>query len=409
MRIMVVVPHYRPDGGPSAPLFTTLCEELVCRGHQVTVLTAVPHYPSGQVPKEYRGKLRTRANENGVDVIRVALPSVNRHNFVWRMIQFISYQIGATLAGWNYKYDVLLTVTAALQVWLPFAFLSVLRRRPAVYSVHDIYPDAGVKLGIFRHKAVIDLVASLEDFCLKHAARVRILSESFKPGLLARGVAESKLSLIYDWIDADLFKPLPRDNDFAVEHDLVDRFVVLYAGNIGVLQGLEHVLEAANLLKDSNDIRFVFVGDGSAREALVEKADQLDLPNVEFLGYRPFEQMPEVLATADVSLVTLLKGSGSGALPSKSLAILASGRPILASVDQGSETWDLVKRAKAGLCVPPESPSRLVEAILTLKRDETLRERLRLNGRTWAERHHSPQSAAQQFEALLFAAVESKK
>jgi colanic acid biosynthesis glycosyl transferase WcaI len=325
------------------------------------------------------------------------------------MIQFISYQIGATLAGWNHEYEVLLTVTAALQVWLPFAFLSVLRCRPAVYSVHDVYPDVGVKLGVFRNKAVIDLVASLEDFCLKHAARVRILSESFKPGLLARGVAESKLSLIYDWIDADLFKPLPRDNDFAVEHDLVDRFVVLYAGNIGFLQGLEYVLEAANLLKDSDEVRFVFVGDGSAREALVEKADQLDLPNVEFLGYRPFEQMPEVLATADVSLVTLLKGTGSGALPSKSLAILASGRPILASIDEGSETWNLVKRAEAGLCVPPESPSRLVEAILTLKRDKTLRERLGRNGRIWAECHHSPQSAAQQFEALLWAAIESKK
>lgn len=409
MRIMVAVPHYKPDGGPSAPLFTMLCEELARRGHQVTVLTAVPHYPSGQVPKEYRGKLRMQADENGVRIIRVALPSLDRSDLVRRIIQFASYQIGATLAGWNHKCDVFLTVTAALQVWLPFTFLSVLRRRPAVYSVHDIYPDVGVRLGVFRHKAVIHLVASLEDFCLKHAARVRILSESFKPGLLARGVAESKISLIYDWIDTDLFKPLPRDNDFAVEHDLVDRFVVLYAGNIGVLQGLEYVLEAANLLKDSDDIRFVFVGDGSARNALVEKADRLDLPNVKFLGYRPFAQMPEVLATADVSLVTLLRGSGFGALPSKSFAILASGRPMLASVDEGSETWNLVERAEAGLCTPPESPSRLAEAILTLKRDKALRQRLGRNGRIWVKRHHSPQSAAEQFEKLLLAAISSRK
>ena len=128
MRILVVVPHYRPDGGPSAPLFTALCEELVRRGHQVTVITAVPHYPSGQVPEPYRGKVVTEAVEDGVRVIRVPLPSVDRRNLMQRLLQFVIYQIGAIWAGWNQEYDVLLTVTAALQVWLPFTFLSVLRR-----------------------------------------------------------------------------------------------------------------------------------------------------------------------------------------------------------------------------------------------------------------------------------------
>jgi len=334
---------------------------------------------------------------------------VDRRDLVQRMIQFISYQVGATLAGWNHEYDVYLTTTAALQNWLPFVFLAVLRRRPAVYSVHDVYPDVGVKLGVFRHKPVIRLVASLEDFCLKHAARVRVLSKSFMPGLLTRGVPESKLCLIYDWIDTDIFRPLPRNNSFAFDHDLVDRFVVLYAGNIGFLQGLEHAVEAANLLKDHHDVCFVFVGDGSAREALVERADRLKLSNVKFLPYRPFERMPEVLATADVSLVTLRKGCGLGALPSKSFAILASGRPLLASIDEGSEAWNLVERAEAGLCIPPENPSHLAKAILTMKYDDDLRERLGRNGRIWAERYHSPQSAAEQFEELLLAAIAFKE
>jgi colanic acid biosynthesis glycosyl transferase WcaI len=406
---MVAVPHYRPDGGPSAPLFTSLCEELARRGHQVTVLTAVPHYPSGQVPKEYRGKLRMQADENGVRVIRVALPSLNRRDFARRVIQFIAYQVGATLAGWNQDYDVYLTVTAALQVWLPFVVLSVLRHKPTVYSIHDVYPDVGVKMGLFRHKAVIRLVAGMEDYCLKHATRIRILSESFAPSLLARGVPASKLELIHDWVDTALFRPLPRDNGFAVEHDLTDRFVVLYAGNIGYLQGLDHILEAASLLRECDDIRLVFVGDGAARDALVAMSARLDLPNVNFLPYQPIEQMPEILATADVSLVSLVKGAGLGALPSKSYGILASGRPLLASIDEGSEGWNLVERAEAGICVPPEDPSRLSEAILTLKRDDGLRAQLGQNGRIWVERHHSPRSAAEQFEKLLEAAVASQR
>lgn len=409
MRILVLVPHYNPDGGPSAPQFTMLCEELARLGHQVTVITAVPHYPSGQVPREYRGKLRIRSYENGVSVIRVALPSANRRNLIWRMIQFISYQIGATLAGWNHKYDVILTVTAAIQVWLPFTFLSVLRHKPAVYSVHDVYPDIGVKSGVFQSKTVIHLVSILEDFCLNHATYVRVLSESFKPSLIARGVPEEKLILIYDWIDTDLIKPMPCDNNFAIEHDLENYFVILYAGNIGVLQGLESVLETANLLKDSSDIRFVFIGDGTAKKSLIGKADQLNLPNVKFLPYQPFEKMPEILVMSDVSLVSLVKGCGFGALPSKCFAIMASGRPVLASVDEGSETWNLVKRAEAGLCVPPEDPQKLVEAILTLKQDQDLRERLGRNGRCWTERYHSPQSAAVQFEKLLSMAMTVEK
>lgn len=406
MRILVASLHYRPDGGPSAPMFTMLCEELVRRGHQVTVLAAVPHYPTGYVPKEYRGKFRMESDENGVHVIRIGVPSVDRRNLAKRMAQFISYQIGAVIAGWNRDYDVYLTTTAALQMILPFTLLSVLRRKASVYSVHDVYPDVGVKSGIFRNGSIIHMVAGLEEFCFRHAACVRILSESFKPGLLSRGVPNTKINLIYDWIDTTLFMPLPRENAFALEHGLNYSFNVLYAGNIGMVQGLDSVLDAADLLKQHEDIRFVFVGDGMARKSLVEKTERLSLGNVKFIPYQPFEKMPQILASADVSLVSLVKGSGHGALPSKSFSIFASGRPVLASVDQGSETWKMVHQIEAGLCVPPESPAELANAVLTLRKDGDLRERLGRNGRKRVEQYHSPQIAAERFERLFSEAAE---
>jgi colanic acid biosynthesis glycosyl transferase WcaI len=140
---------------------------------------------------------------------------------------------------------------------------------------------------------------------------------------------------------------------------------------------------------------------------LVEKARQLGLSNVRFLGYQPFEQMPEVLAAANVGLVSLVEGAGLGALPSKTFTIMASGRPVLASIDEGTEAWCLVQRADAGLCVPPESPAELAEAILVLERDRSHADRLGRNGRKWAEKHHSARVAAQQFEVLLSEALES--
>jgi colanic acid biosynthesis glycosyl transferase WcaI len=210
--------------------------------------------------------------------------------------------------------------------------------------------------------------------------------------------------LIYDWVDTDLIRPMGHDNPFAQEHKLTDKFVVLYAGNLGLSQGLEHVLIAAEQLADHKEIKFVFVGDGSGREHLIAESEHRKLSNVQFLPFQPRSRLPEVLATADVSLVVLRRGIGTGSLPSKLFSILASGRPVLASVDEGCETWELVERVHAGFCVPPENPSELAKAILTMMQDHGLRERLGYNGRAWAEQHHSPQAAAEQFEKLLFKA-----
>jgi colanic acid biosynthesis glycosyl transferase WcaI len=409
MRILMIAPYYEPDLGPSAPLFTMLGVGLVRRGHQVTVIAAVPHYPGGKVPVEYQRWWFQRSIEEGVEVIRVPLPSLDRTNLAKRLFQFICYQLGATWDGLGRKYDVVISANPALWVWLPFACLVVLRRKPSIFCVYDVYPDVGVTLGIFRHKPVIKAVASLERYCLNHAEVVRILTESFRPGLGALGVPDSKMVLVYDWVDTDLVHPLTRNNTFAREHNLSDPFTVLYAGNLGLSQGLEHVLAVAEQLADYPDIKFVFVGDGAGREQLVAEAEQRQLTNVQFLPFQPRSRLPEVLATADVSLVMLRRGIGTSSLPSKIYSILASGRPILASIDEGSEAWALVERAKAGICVPPENPSELAKAILALKQDQGLCECLGRNGRVWAEQYHSPQAGAEQFEKLLLKAIAYQK
>ncbi len=408
MKVLIIGTLYEPDLGPSAPLFTMLSKRMVQRGHQVTVITMVPHYPSGRVQPEFRGKLLYRSNEDGVKILRIGLPSVNRANLLQRLLQNVCYQLGAIFAGIGQQYDVVISCTPAFIALLPFVYLVVLRRKPAIYSIHDVYPDVGVTLGIFRHKPVIQAVASLERFCINHAQVVRILSESFIPGLRNLGVPESKMTLVYDWVDTELIRPLPKVNSFAQENGLSDRFVVLYAGNIGLSQGLEHILSAAELLADQKDIRFVFVGDGAGLEVLQFQSKERQLTNVQFIPFQPREKLPEVLASANVSLVILRRGIGIASLPSKTFSNMASGRPILISVDEGSETYKLVIQADAGICVSPEDPSKIAEAILVLKRDNALCERLGHNGRIWAEQHHSPQYAAEQVEKLLFAAIKSK-
>jgi colanic acid biosynthesis glycosyl transferase WcaI len=407
MRILVVTPYYQPDGGPSAPLFAMLCEQLVRRAHDVTVVAAVPHYPSGHVPPAYRHRRAWREMRNGVRILRVPVPSLDRSRLALRLVQFLSFQLGASRAGRECAYDVLLVTNPAIHAGLPFASLGPWRHKPAVFSVHDVYPDAGVDLGIFRYRAVIAAVAGLERYCLDRAASVRILSESFAAPLERLGVPRSKMVLIYDWVDTDLIRPMPRHNAFSHEHGLDDRYVVLYAGNIGLSQGLENILTAAGSLAADGDIQFVFVGDGASLPYLRAQANEAGLSNILFLPFQPREFLPEVLATADVSLVSLQRGAAVRSLPSKTFSILASGRPLVASLDEGSDSWNLIQRARAGICVPPESPAQLVEAILALKHDVALAEQMGHSGRDYALRHHSPEAAAARFEELLLAAQRS--
>jgi colanic acid biosynthesis glycosyl transferase WcaI len=403
MRIMILGLHYEPDLGPAAPLATMLCENLVRLGHQVTIITWVPDYPTGRVSAKFRGKwkLQWKSVENGVNVIRVAVPSVDRSKLPLRLLQFICFQIGATLAGLGKQYDVVFSSDTCMEVFLPFTYLVVLRRKPAIYSVYDVYPKVGIALGIFKHKPVIALISSMERFLLKNATVVRIISDSFRSDLNALGVPDEKMIRVYDWVDTDLVRPLPRNNAFAQEQGLMGKFVVLYAGNLGLSQGLEHVLTAAETLRENQDISFVFVGEGPSRERLIAEAEQRQLKNVKFIPYQPRPRLPEVLATADVSLVLQQRGIGFTALPNKTLSTLSSGRSMIVSTDEESETAKLVKRAEAGLVVPPENPPELVKAILALKNDRDLRERMGRNGRIWAENHHSPQTGAKQIEKIL--------
>ena len=401
MRILVVTPFYSPDLGPSAALYKMLCEELVRLGCEVSVISAVPHYPTGRVAKEFRGRLVQREWRGGVNVTRVWVPSVDRARLGRRTLGFFCFQLLAAAAGLARRYDVLLASSPALEVLLPVLALAVLRRKPMIYSVHEIYPDVGVKLGVFRHRPVIKAVAWMERLCCRRAGSVRVLSEGYKRVLESKGTPESKLAVIWDWVDTDFIRPLPRRNAFSAQWGLEDRFVAMYAGNLGLTQGLEQVVEAARLLQEEPAIRIVLVGDGAGKASLEQSVERAGLKNVQFTPFQERELLPWVLASADVSLLTLKRGMGGDSVPSKCYSIMASGRPIIASVDRGSDTWKVIQRAGCGLCLEAEDPRALAGAILDLFRNDACRARLGAQGRAYVVEHHSKLVAAQEFYSLL--------
>lgn len=401
MRILVVTPFYAPDLGPSAALYEMLCEELVHLGCEVSVISAVPHYPTGRVAKQFRGRLVRRELRHGVDVTRVWVPSVDRARLGLRLLSFFCYQVLAAVVGLICRYDLLLASSPALEVLLPVLALALVRRKPTIYSVHEIYPDVGVKLGVFRHRPVIKAIEWMERLCCRRARVVRVLSDGYKRVLESKGTPESKLAVIWDWIDTDFIRPLTRRNAFSTQWGLDESFVVMYAGNLGPTQGLQQVVEAAGLLAEEPAIRVVFVGDGPAKRGLQQSVERAGLRNVQFIPLQERELLPWVLASADVSLNTLKRGMSTDSVPSKCYSIMASGRPIIASVDQGSDTWNLVQRAGCGLCVESGDGRGLAGAVLDLFRDDAYRARLAAKGRSYVVSRHSKAAAGREFYNLV--------
>jgi len=405
MRVLFVTPYYAPDLGPAAALYEMLCEGLVRMGCKVSVVCAVPHYPTGSVAANYRGRLVWRENRNGVDVTRVWVPSVDRRRLAFRLLSFVCYQVLATIVALGRRHDVLFVSGPALETYLPFFVLNLFMRQPAIYSVHEIYPDIGVKLGYFRRRPVIKVLDWMERWCCRKARYVRAGSEGYRSQIEAKGVPSSKLTVICEWADTDFLQPMPRRNIFSAGWDLDRPFVVMYAGNLGATQGLEYLVETAQLLADKPAIRLVLVGDGIARPSLEESVQRAGLTNVQFIPLQPRESLPLVLASADVLLNTVKKGFGTDTVPSKLYSIMASARPVIAAIDSGTDTWDLIQRAHCGVSVEPDNPRALAQAILELYRDEAYRTRLGINGRAYVARHHSKEVACREFYQLLRAAV----
>jgi colanic acid biosynthesis glycosyl transferase WcaI len=401
MRILIITPHYVPDGGPSAVLFSLLSNKLSDRGHNVTILTGVPHYPTGKILNQYRGLVIRKERTNNIKILRVPLPSLDRQKLFLRFFQFVCFQLGALFAGLFEKYDIVLASNPALQTGLPFLFLGRLRGKPSIFSVHDVYPDVGIRLGILQNRLIVRLVETLEVLCYKRASKIRVLSESFIPAITRSNIKQSKIVLIYDWVDTDLIRPLPKENAFSKSYGMDKRFVVLYAGNLGLSQGLENIISAAEILAGNNDIMFVFVGDGADKKRLQHLVKMKKLTNVVFIPFQERSRLPEVLASADISIVNLKKGISFNSLPSKIYSILASGRPIIACIDEGSDTWNLIQKSKSGVCLPPGDSKLLAKTILELKDNDELRRQLGENGRAYCISHHSPQYAAEKFLDLF--------
>jgi len=363
---------YYPEFGATGQLLTELCEDLVGRhGHQVTVVAGVPL--SSAVPVSSPCWYRPVREEwhNGVRILRAYGTTLDKRRFTGRATNYMSYFASALFGAVRLGgVDVVIALTDPPIIGLPASAAAKMHGARFVFLCQDIFPEVARLLEDFQSDLVEALLARVGKFTVEHADAIVALGDTMKRRLVETKDADpSRIRVIHNWADCDAIMPASKDNPFSRAHGLVDRFVVMHSGNVGLSQGVDRLLDVAERVRDLTDAVIAIVGDGAQKSALVNAAEARGLRNVRFYPYQPKSALIDSFATADAFLVSLKRGLSGFIVPSKLYGILAAGRPYIAAVEQDSEAAEIAREHDCGIVVPPESVAGIEAAIRELYSD----------------------------------------
>ena len=368
MRLLIVGLNFAPELTGIGKYTGEMAAWLARRGHEVTVITTRPYYPEWKRPG-WAGWTWRRETWEGCRVVRCPLYVPRRQTGLRRILHLASFGLScipaALLQILRGRADIVM-VTAPTQFSAPAAWLVArLMRAKAWLHVLDLELDVAFELGFIRNRPIVSLGRRLERWMLRRFDRVSTISSRMLEAIERKGVARDRLELFPNWVDTEAFRPLPRP--VALRRELgipEDRCCVLYSGSMGRKQGLEHVIAAARLLaaEAAGAPSFLLAGAGPLRAELEASARGLD--NVRFLPLQPAERFNEFLNVADIHLLPQRREASDLVMPSKLLAMLASGRPVVAMAPPDSELDRTL--VEAGIVTPPEEPAPLAAAIRDL-------------------------------------------
>jgi colanic acid biosynthesis glycosyl transferase WcaI len=397
MKILLITQWFQPE-----PIFKGLpfAKKLKELGHEVQVLTGFPNHPYGKIYPGYSMRFIQREDVEGVSVIRVPLYPSRDRSSIRRFLSYISFGLSATIIGlWAIKRpDVVYVYHPPPTSCLPACLLRLFRGIPFVYDIQDLWPDSLLESGMFKNKFGIWLAGEACKMLYRMTNKIVVLSPGFKEELCCRGVKADKIEVIYNWCSESNIGSADKRQQLAAELGMSGKFNVMFAGNLGNVQMLDTLIDAAAIVQYQHpDVQFVLIGSGSEEDMLKAKVRQMQLKNVVFHGRRPMCEIDSIMAMSEVLFVQLKDTPTFRiTIPSKTQNYLAVGRPILVGVE-GNVT-ELILRANAGIKCKPGDPKSISEAITKFKSmsKEELDE-MGQNGRRFYQEHLSLEVGVKHF------------
>jgi colanic acid biosynthesis glycosyl transferase WcaI len=402
VRICVVSINYAPEESGAAPYSTGMAVGLAARGHDVEVLTGLPHYPEWRVNPAYRGLSGTVKAMDGVVVRRFAHYVPDKPTTRSRLIFETTFGVRVVSARWD-KPELVLTVSPSLIASAMVITRSRMANIPVGLIVQDLYGKGVVETGAVSARMAQPAV-QFEGAVLNHATGTAVVHDRFADAAIKMGVDPKRIAVIRNW--AHIESPSAVNTaEVRLKHGWQPQErIILHSGNMGAKQGLENVVAAARLADEHGvNIRFVLLGDGNQRRLLQQSAKGVQ--RIEFKDPLEAEDYRQVLACADVLLVNELPGVGEMAVPSKLTSYFSAGRPVLAATDANGITAAEIRDSGAGIVVPAGDPAALLDTAVHLADNIEVGKRLGMSGQHYARRLLSPDRALDEYECWCYRLV----
>lgn len=407
MECIYLVQYFPPEKSSGSDLVEDLLEGFVTYGWTVDLFTPTPtRGVTAEQRREYCKKRTEKKFNNSLTIHRMHLYREGT-GFIPRALRYVLFSIECFWKAATVPADFIFTgsgpPTQGVVVGLA---KKVSRKKKVIYNLQDIFPDSLVTSGICGEDSKLMKIGhKMENFTYRNADVIITITDDMKANVVGKGVDPAKVKVVRNWIDVDKIQPVNREDnklfdDFGLERD---KFYVVYAGNLGKVQGAEVILEAAERLKEWNDIHFVIFGNGSEEENIKSKA--ANLPNLSIFPLQPMDRVSEVYSLGNVSIIPCKAGTGGSGMPSKIWTIMATGTAIIASFDLGGEMERTIQEAGCGYCIQAGDARVLAETITELKSKPEKAKAMGNNARRYAEEKVSKNQAVQKYIEIIEATV----
>jgi colanic acid biosynthesis glycosyl transferase WcaI len=405
MKILFLSENFPPESNAAA----TRVYERACYwadwGHEVTVITSAPNFPEGKLFASFENKWKQAETMSGIRVVRVKTYIAANRGVAHRTFDFMSFMVTGFLAGLSEpRPDVIAATSPQFFTAVAGWAVAAIRGIPFVFELGDLWPASITAVGAMKKSLALSMVEKLELFLYRRSAAIAALTQSFKENLVSRSIDKNKIAVVINGVDLARYAPQVRNADLAKKWNLEEKFVIGYVGTHGMAHALGNVLDAAEALKENDNIRFLLAGAGAERDALIAGARKRKLENVVFMPRQPKENMPAVWSLCDVALVHLKNSAVfAGVIPSKIFEAEAMGLPLLLCAPEG-EASRIVQEDEAGVHVAAEDPVALADAASFLAKDKKARETYAAAALKAAPTHSRETQAREMLDVLQMAA-----
>ena len=404
-RVTIISPEFPPEASPTARMASELSEGLAAVGYEVTVIAGFPNRPMGVVYEGYRRSLRSLESHGQVRLVRCPnwLIGPNRRHYS-RILENLTFGLSSLYNLLREARPDILVVETWPILAAQCAFIAAqIWNVPVIYYVQDVYPEIAVDVGVLREGSLVSRLLLVWDTCLcRHASTVVAISDTMGALLSsARNLPPSKVRVVPNWLVGTTITPVQHSTRWRARLGLSeDQFILMYAGTLGLVSGVDILIEVARLLR-ADRVQILCVGEGPLKQPMVREAELECLENIHFIPFQPEGELSDLLGTADAFILPMIPNARDAAVPSKLITYLAAGRPVVCASQEEGAVAQIVRSREAGILARAGDPADIVRAVRQLAEDPDWRRRLGANARSCFEDHFTFERAIDTLTDLL--------